>query len=82
MVVETTVKDAPTVLLKQNWHIPGPIICALVKVGGVPIIGAACVIAMLCPSKVIWAVRLEKEVLLAKEKLTTPLVMPLMVSHG
>ena len=78
---QRTVKDAPGVLVKANCKTPPPSIRAAVRAGGVPIIGAACVTAMLWPSKVMLALRLEPEVLAGKEKLTTPLVIPVIVSH-
>src|ERR1700690_727421 len=44
--------------------------------------GAIWMTGMVLPSKVILAVRMDSEVLAVKAKLTTPLVMPVMVSHG
>src|ERR1039458_6138358 len=77
LVVDTTVKAALGVLVKENCKTPLASICKPVRVGGVPI--TPCVTGMVWPSKMIWATRLE--VVAVKEKLTTPLVMPLMVSH-
>jgi hypothetical protein len=67
--------------MKLNWKAPLPKIVRPVRVGGVT--GAAlCVTGMVWPSKVILAVRLVVRGLAVKAKLTTPLMLPVMVSQS
>ena len=55
LVLDSTVKDAPGMLVKANWKTPLPIICA--PVGSAGANHSLCVTGMVWPSKVMWAVR-------------------------
>ena len=77
-VVESTVKEAFGLLVKANWRTPLPSIRTPVKTGGDPT--TYCVTGISWPSTVINAVR--RVVVLLKAKLTTPLVMPVMVTKS
>jgi hypothetical protein len=53
LVVDSTVKHASGVLLKENWQTPLPSICTPARIGGVPI--TPCVTGMVWPSRVMLA---------------------------
>src|SRR5580658_7235094 len=79
LVVDSTVKEAPGLLVKANWITPLASSCRPVKIGGVPMI--PCVMGIAWPSTVMVAVRLEP-LLAVKEKLITPSATPPIVSHA
>ena len=79
LVADRTVKELLGLLVKTNCNTPSANICALLRTVGTTPAGCACVTEMFWSRTVILATRLE--VVAVKEKVTTPLVMPVMDSQ-